>query len=94
VAAVERRLEASSLEAAAGVRSRSSADADGAIGGKASLALAKRAFERWLVRSRLEEFRGNIAAAARSLNMDRGQLSRLVKRYEIDRKAIRRRRND
>ena len=51
---------------------------------KIPLSTAKRAFERWLIRVRLAENNGNIAAAARSLSMDRGQLSRLVKRHDID----------
>src|SRR5262249_6798165 len=49
-----------------------------------SLAESKRAFERKIVRARLRETRGNIAAAARSLDMDRGQLSRLLKRHGIN----------
>ncbi len=49
-----------------------------------SLPDAKRAFEHWLISARLKEAKGNIAAAARSLHMDRGQLSRLVKRHGID----------
>ncbi|MCA9320061.1 MAG: hypothetical protein KDB53_04970 [Planctomycetes bacterium] len=52
--------------------------------GNVPLAAAKRSFERWLVQRRLAESHGNIAAAARSLQMDRGQLSRLIKRLGID----------
>ncbi len=48
------------------------------------LTVAKRAFEKWLIAARLKKSKGNIAAAARALKMDRGQLSRLVKRHEID----------
>ena len=48
------------------------------------LTVAKRAFERWLIGARLKKTNGNIAAAARALKMDRGQLSRLVKRHGID----------
>ncbi|MFT7616629.1 MAG: hypothetical protein ACI97A_000253 [Planctomycetota bacterium] len=48
------------------------------------LTVAKRAFERWLISARLAHTNGNIAAAARALKMDRGQLSRLVKRHNID----------
>lgn len=48
------------------------------------LTVAKRAFERWLISARLAHTNGNIAAAARALRMDRGQLSRLVKRHNID----------
>ena len=59
----------------------------------APLAHAKRLFEAWLIRSRLEEAKGNIAAAARTLDMDRGQLSRLVKKHGIDRRDYRRRGN-
>lgn len=58
--------------------------------GDDSLVHAKRSFERELIASRLSECGGNIAAAARSLNMDRGQLSRLVKRHEINKKSFKR----
>lgn len=57
--------------------------------GTISLSDAKRAFEGWLIRARLEDSRGNIAAAARTLMMDRGQLSRLVKRHGIDKTSYR-----
>ena len=50
---------------------------------------ARRIFESRLVSWRLGASRGNIAAAARSLDMDRGQLSRLLKRHGIDKKAYR-----
>ena len=53
-----------------------------------SLSAAKRSFERWLIQVRLKESRGNIAAAARKLQMDRGQLSRLVKRHAIDKQGF------
>jgi len=56
--------------------------------GSVSLSAAKRAFERWLIQVRLKESRGNIAAAARHLHMDRGQLSRLVKRHDIDKRGF------
>jgi len=49
-----------------------------------SLRESKRLFERRLIRTRLRESRGNIASAARSLDMDRGQLSRLLKKHGID----------
>ncbi|MAG32369.1 MAG: hypothetical protein CL908_15920 [Deltaproteobacteria bacterium] len=45
---------------------------------------SKRLFERRLIRTRLRESRGNIAGAARSLDMDRGQLSRLLKKHGVD----------
>jgi hypothetical protein len=54
-----------------------------------SLSDSKKAFERKLIRSRLREARGNIAAAARSLDMDRGQLSRLLKKHGIDKTQYR-----
>ena len=53
------------------------------------LTIAKRAFERWLICARLHKSSGNIAAAARALKMDRGQLSRLVKRHKIDPQSYR-----
>lgn len=49
-----------------------------------SLRESKQRFERRLVRQRLKDSKGNIAAAARSLDMDRGQLSRLLKKHGID----------
>ncbi len=51
-----------------------------------SLCDSKRSFERKLIRARLRESHGNIALAARSLDMDRGQLSRLLKKYAVDKK--------
>lgn len=57
--------------------------------GGLSLADAKRAYEKKLVRARLRDARGNIAAAARSLEMDRGQLSRLLKKHGIDKSSYR-----
>lgn len=50
---------------------------------------AKLEFERRIIDARLRETRGNVAAAARSLDIDRGQLSRLMKRHDIDRGAFR-----
>ena len=50
-----------------------------------SLKQAKDAFEQRLVRKHLAESGGNISQAARCLHVDRGQLSRLVKKYGIDR---------
>ena len=54
-----------------------------------ALSEAKRAFERWFIKARLSATSGNIAAAARLLSMDRGQLSRLVKRHGIDASSFR-----
>jgi hypothetical protein len=54
-----------------------------------SLRDAKFEFERRLLQLRLDEARGNVAAAARSLDMDRGQLSRLMKKHSLDRAAFR-----
>lgn len=62
----------------------SAVGAEDAIPAGLSLRESKRLFERRLVRTRLRESRGNIAAAARSLDMDRGQLSRLLKKHGID----------
>jgi hypothetical protein len=53
------------------------------VGGM-SLRQAKFAFERRLIDARLRDAAGNIAAAARSLDMDRGQLSRLLKKHGIE----------
>ena len=50
---------------------------------------AKLAFERRLLQLRLAEARGNVAAAARALDMDRGQLSRLMRKHSLDRAAFR-----
>jgi hypothetical protein len=55
----------------------------------ASLHDAKLAFERRLLQLRLAEARGNVAAAARALDMDRGQLSRLMRKHSLDRAAFR-----
>jgi hypothetical protein len=57
----------------------------GAPSGITSLHDAKLAFERRVLEARLRECRGNVAAAARSLDMDRGQLSRLIKKHHLDR---------
>jgi hypothetical protein len=54
-----------------------------------SLREAKLEFERRLLQVRLDAARGNVAAAARSLDMDRGQLSRLMKKHALDRAAFR-----
>ncbi len=48
-----------------------------------SLRDAKLEFERLMIEDRIEETGGNIAAAARELRVDRGQLSRLIKRHKI-----------
>ncbi|NRA94848.1 MAG: hypothetical protein HRU14_01420 [Planctomycetes bacterium] len=75
------------LDNAAHVRDMASVSAVGvedAIPSGLSLRESKRLFERRLVRARLRESRGNIAAAARSLDMDRGQLSRLLKKHGIN----------
>jgi transcriptional regulator with GAF, ATPase, and Fis domain len=53
-----------------------------------SLRDAKSSFERRLIKSRYLGASGNIAAAARSLGMDRGQLSRLLKRYGLGRDVL------
>ncbi len=53
------------------------------------LSEVKQAFEKRLLQTRLREAHGNIAEAARSLCMDRGQLSRLLRKHEIDRGAYR-----
>ena len=53
-----------------------------------SLRDARRFFERRLLNARLNEANGNIARAARSLEMDRGQLSRMLKRFGIDRQQF------
>jgi DNA-binding NtrC family response regulator len=54
-----------------------------------SLRDAKLEFERRLLALRLDEAKGNVAAAARSLDMDRGQLSRLMKKHHLDRATFR-----
>lgn len=54
-----------------------------------SFKAAREGFERSLIIARLREAGGNIAVAARSLEMDRGQLSRLLKRYGIDKEDCR-----
>jgi GAF domain-containing protein len=54
-----------------------------------SLHDAKLAFERRLLFLRLAEARGNVAAAARALDMDRGQLSRLMRKHQLDRSSFR-----
>jgi DNA-binding NtrC family response regulator len=54
-----------------------------------SLHDAKLAFECRLLQLRLAEAKGNVAAAARALDMDRGQLSRLMRKHHIDRTAFR-----
>lgn len=53
-----------------------------------SLHDAKLAFERRLLEIRLHEARGNVAAAARALGMDRGQLSRLMRKHAMDRASF------
>ena len=58
------------------------------LGAASSLRDAKREFERRLLMARLKASRGNIASAARSLEMDRGQLSRLLKRHGVDKKQF------
>jgi hypothetical protein len=54
-----------------------------------SLHDSKLAFERRLLQLRLSEAKGNVAAAARALDMDRGQLSRLMRKHQIDRAEFR-----
>ena len=54
-----------------------------------SLHDAKLAFEHRLLQLRLYDARGNVAAAARSLGMDRGQLSRLMRKHNLDRSLFR-----
>ncbi len=63
-------------------------DPDGGVSGH-SLRMAKHAFEKKLLRARLLECHGNIAAAARTLKMDRGQLSRLLKKHRVDKTVFR-----
>lgn len=58
------------------------------VGGM-SLRQAKFAFEQRLIDARLRDAGGNIAAAARSLDMDRGQLSRLLKKHGIEKDRYR-----
>jgi hypothetical protein len=55
----------------------------------ASLSQAKRAFERLLILARLRQSKGNIAGAARALDMDRGQLSRLLRKHQVDKGRFR-----
>ena len=62
----------------------SAVGAEDAIPSGLALRESKRLFECRLVRARLRESGGNIAAAARSLDMDRGQLSRLLKKHGIN----------
>lgn len=71
-----------------GTVSASSDEAD-LLSNNLSLSESKRAYEKKLIRVRLREARGNIAAAARSLDMDRGQLSRLLKKHGIDKSQYR-----
>lgn len=54
-----------------------------------SLKLAKHVFEKRLLRNRLAACHGNIAAAARTLKMDRGQLSRLLKKHQVEKSGLR-----
>jgi Bacterial regulatory protein, Fis family len=63
--------------------------AAGAAPKSLSLHDAKLAFERRLLHLRLTEAKGNVAAAARALDMDRGQLSRLMRKHRIDRTEFR-----
>jgi len=67
----------------------SAVGAEEAIPSGLSLRESKRMFERRLIRTRLRESRGNIASAARSLDMDRGQLSRLLKKHGINKSDFR-----
>jgi|GEM_PF-7123676 DNA-binding protein Fis len=67
------------------LKSLSTAD-NADLQGGFSLCESKRQFERKLIKSRLREAHGNIALAARTLDMDRGQLSRLLKKYAVDKK--------
>ena len=50
---------------------------------------AKLGFERRLLQVRLAAAKGNVAAAARALDMDRGQLSRLMRKHRLDRSEFR-----
>jgi hypothetical protein len=59
-----------------------------AVPGTMSLRDAKFEFERRLLQVRLDGVRGNVASAARSLDMDRGQLSRLMKKHSLDRASF------
>jgi hypothetical protein len=59
------------------------------VPGTMSLRDAKFEFESRLLQVRLDGVRGNVASAARSLDMDRGQLSRLMKKHSLDRAAFR-----
>jgi hypothetical protein len=65
------------------------AAAAGVFGHARSLHDAKLAFEHRLLEIRLNDARGNVAAAARALGMDRGQLSRLMRKHQLDRAAFR-----
>jgi GAF domain-containing protein len=56
-----------------------------------TLAEARTAFEREFLARRLREAGGIVTLAARSLQLDRSQLSRVLRRYGIDRKAYLRR---
>lgn len=67
----------------------SAAGSEDAIPAGLSLRESKRLYERRLIRTRLREAKGNIASAARSLHMDRGQLSRLLKKHGIDKSQYR-----
>lgn len=68
-------------------------DGEESLHGTLSLCESKCNYERRLIRARLREARGNIALAARSLNMDRGQLSRLLKKYAVDKRQYKAARN-
>lgn len=63
---------------------RNTLEGGGAIPPGLSLRDSKRQFEHQLIKTRVRDAKGNIAAAARSLDMDRGQLSRLLKKHSID----------
>lgn len=63
--------------------------AAGIVASAQSLHDAKLAFEHRLLELRLHDARGNVAAAARALGMDRGQLSRLMRKHNLERASFR-----
>jgi hypothetical protein len=82
-AAIRNGLQAAGLALIEGL-----SDSHAPVGGM-SLRQAKFAFERRLIDARLRDAGGNIAAAARSLDMDRGQLSRLLKKHGVEKSRYR-----
>jgi transcriptional regulator with GAF, ATPase, and Fis domain len=77
------------LDNAIHARDLSMVTGEEAIPAGLSLRDSKRLYERRLIRARLREAHGNIASAARSLDMDRGQLSRLLKKHGVDKSGFR-----